>query len=238
MQLRAGRGRLEFRTREQLVYEFLRRAITEGRWGPDDAIVGSRVAEELGVSRITIANALKRLAGEGFVRLTPHKEALVAPLDPGEIEEIYLMRAALESEAVAQASQRATPADLRELRALNEQIGAARSRGLGAVRTADLVLHRRVRTLACKPLLNETIDNLVDRCEYYRARLLDSRGVLTPEPRVHEELLRALETADAERARAYTREHVLRGLRSLLALLQADRQEQAGRPTQKVESTA
>ena len=55
---------LEFRTREQLVYEFLRRAITEGRWGPNDPIVGSRVAEELGVSRITIANALKRLAAQ------------------------------------------------------------------------------------------------------------------------------------------------------------------------------
>ena len=58
---------LEFRTREQLVYEFLRRAITEGRWGPNDPIVGSRVAEELGVSRITIANALKRPRRRGAV---------------------------------------------------------------------------------------------------------------------------------------------------------------------------
>ncbi len=115
--------RPEFRTREQLVYDSLRRAITEGRWGPDDPIVGSRVADELGVSRITIANALKRLAGEGFVRLTPHKEAFVAPMDPREIEEIYVMRGALEAEAVFFACRRARPADVRELRRLNERIG-------------------------------------------------------------------------------------------------------------------
>ena len=209
----------EFRTREQLVYEYLRRAITEGRWGPDDPIVGSRAAEELGVSRITVANALKRLAGEGFVRLTPHKEAVVAPLKAGEIEELYVMRAALEAEATAFACRQATRDDVRELRALNERIGLARAEGVAAVRAADLTLHRRVRDLAAKPLLNATIDTLVDRCEYYRARLLDARGVLTPDPRVHDELLAALEASDVERARAYTREHVLRGLRSLLAAL-------------------
>src|SRR5581483_10447244 len=107
---------------EQLVYDFLRRAITEGRWGPDDPIIGSRVAAELGVSRITVANALKRLAGEGFVRLTPHKEAFVAPLDPAEIEEIYIMRAALEAEAASRAARRSTTAQLARLRTMNEQL--------------------------------------------------------------------------------------------------------------------
>lgn len=212
---------LDLRTREQTVYDYLRRAITEGRWGPDDPIVGSRVAGDLGVSRITIANALKRLAGEGFVRLTPHREAFVAPMSPDEIEEIYLMRAALEAEAVACAARRMSPADLPAIRRLNERIGDPTLQGdVRAVRAADLALHGHIRGLARMPRLNESISNLVDQCEYYRARLLDARGVLTPEPRAHDELLDALGAGDAERARAFTREHVLRGMRSLLEALE------------------
>lgn len=220
MQFRAT-GPIQFRTREQDVYDHLRRAITEGRWGPDDPIVGSRVAENLGVSRITVANALKRLAGEGFVRLTPHREAFVAPISPGEIEEIYVMRAALEAEAAAYAARKATPADVEDLRRFNGQIGQAHHPGdIRAIRVADLAFHARMRALSGMPRLVASIANLVDQGEYYRARLLDSRGILTPEPRVHEDLLDALAANDAERAGAYMREHVLRGMRSVLAALE------------------
>jgi DNA-binding GntR family transcriptional regulator len=212
---------IQFRTREQVVYDHLRRAISEGRWGPDDPIVGSRVAEDLGVSRITVANALKRLAGEGFVRLTPHREAFVAPMSGAEIEELYVMRAALEAEAAFFAARNATPAEVAVLRQLNEQIGPAGRGGVAAIRSADLAFHARVRALSGMPRLAASIGNLVDQGEYYRARLLDSRGILTPDPRVHDELLEALADNDAERARAYMREHVLRGLRSVLAALES-----------------
>ncbi len=54
-------SRLDLRTREQATYESLRRAITEGRWGPDNPIVGSRIAGDLGVSRITVYNYLNAI---------------------------------------------------------------------------------------------------------------------------------------------------------------------------------
>jgi len=77
------------------------------------------VASQLGVSRITLANALNRLSGEGFVRLTPHKEAFGSPLSTDDVEEIYTMRAALEGKIVAFAARRVTAADLADLRAAN-----------------------------------------------------------------------------------------------------------------------
>jgi DNA-binding GntR family transcriptional regulator len=209
---------IEFRTREQLVYDFLRRAITEGRWGPDDSIVGSRVAAELGVSRITIANALKRLAGEGFVRLTPHKEAVVAPLDAAEIEEIYVMRAALEAEAASLAARRATPEGLAHARLLNERLRREQSRGdIAVLRRLDLAFHAGVRDMASMPRLASTIVNLVDQCEYYRARLLDTRQILSPTADRHEPLLAALDASDPDSARTLMYEHVVEGMRSVLA---------------------
>ena len=213
-------GRLEFRTREQLVYDFLRRAITEGRWGPDDPIIGSRVAAELGVSRITIANALKRLAGEGFVRLTPHKEAFVAPLDPAEIEEIYVMRAALEAEAASFAARRATPEQITQLRAMNERLGQVQATAdTATLRRLDLGLHAALRDLAGMPRLATTIVNLVDQGEYYRARLLDVHHILRPSAGRHEPLLAALDAGDASLAHALMYEHVVEGMRSVLDAL-------------------
>ena len=100
---------LDFKTREQAAYESLRQAIIQGRWGPDEPLVVSRIASDLGVSRITISSALKRLAGEGFVSLRPHKEAVVARLDPGGVREIYAMRAQLEELGAREAAERITP---------------------------------------------------------------------------------------------------------------------------------
>jgi len=77
--------RVETKTREQATYDAIRRAIIQGRWADSVPLVASRLAIELGVSRITVANAFKRLSGEGFVQLVPHKEAIVAPLDRTDI---------------------------------------------------------------------------------------------------------------------------------------------------------
>jgi DNA-binding GntR family transcriptional regulator len=213
-------GALAFRTREQLVYDHLRQAIVRGQWGPDDPIVGSRVAGQLGVSRITLANALKRLSGEGFVRLTPHKEAFVSALSTDDVEEIYTMRAALEGEIVAFAARRVTAADLAALRTANYDLARlATGHDVAAVRALDHAFHARLRTIANAPRLETAIGNLVDQCEYYRVRLLDLRRLSMPSAEAHDRLLQALEARDADHLRTLAREHVLAGMRSVLEVL-------------------
>ncbi len=211
---------LQFRTREQLVYEHLRHAITHGQWGPDEPIVASRVAEELGVSRITIANALKRLAAEGFVRLDPHREATVARMDAAEIEEIYVMRVALESEASSFAAERVQSAQLAELRRLNDGIAHLQGAPASDIRAADRAFHEHLWQAARMPRLAATLHNLADQCEYYRARLLDTSGLAVPSSQGHGPLLHALAAHDREAARVLTREHVRRGMQSVLEALE------------------
>jgi len=220
--MQSAEVRLDFRTREQAAYDYLRRAIVLGTWGPHEPIVGSRVAGELGVSRITIANALKRLAGEGFVRLVPHKEATVNLLSAAEIEETYTLRATLEAEVAFLLAQRAAPSDVAELRRLNRRVGQVKSAGdVTIIRAADFDLHRRMRELVGMPRLADLVGNLADNCEYYRARLLDTSGLALPTSEGHLALVEAIESHAAERARELGREHVLGGMRSILAVLQA-----------------
>ncbi|HLJ58822.1 MAG TPA: GntR family transcriptional regulator [bacterium] len=213
---------LEFKTREQAAYESIRQAIIQGRWGPDEPVVVSRIAAGLGVSRITIANALKRLAGEGFVRLTPHKEAVVARLDPDGVREIYLMRAELEALATREAASRISADDFDQARRLNETVRQRRAElpaAIHALRAADRAFHRHVRSTAGMPRLDQVLENLADQCEYYRSRLLDPSRLSAPDPAAHAALLELLARHDTDAAGRLMRDHVLGGMRTVLSTL-------------------
>jgi len=216
----------QFKTREQATYEALRQAIIEGRWGPEEPLVASRIAVELGVSRITVANALKRLAGEGFVRLSPHKEAIVARPDPADVRELYLMRAELEALAAREAAEKITPEELERCRQINEslqRLHAEPSATMRDLRAVDREFHRQVRLAARMPRLAEVLLNLADQCEYYRSRLLDPSRLAAPDPEAHVALLRLLAGREADAAAHFMREHVLQGMRALLSALEAER---------------
>jgi DNA-binding GntR family transcriptional regulator len=215
--------RAEFKTREQATYEALRRAIIQGRWSETDLLVVSRLATELGVSRITVANALKRLSGEGFVKLTPHKEAMVAPIESADIRQIYLMRAELEALSAREAAQRVEERDLIDLEALNREMGSlidAPEMDFRAIRAVDLAFHRRLREIAVMPRLAQTLENLADQCEGYRARLLDSNQIAMPSVDRHQPVIHALASHDSELAAVRMRFHVIEGMEAIFAMLE------------------
>jgi DNA-binding GntR family transcriptional regulator len=234
--------RVETKTREQATYEVLRRAIIQGRWTDNEPLVASRLATELGVSRITVANAFKRLSGEGFIKLVPHKEAVVAPLDRTDIRQIYLMRAELEALSAREATLHVDQRDLDELHAINTKLGKIEQsakrdvRDMQAIghsptwrgvdegdvrdmRAIDFAFHRRLRQVAAMPLLASTLDNLADQSEGYRARLLDSFQIAMPTTSRHQPILAALESRDAAAAAEYMRQHVLEGMEVIMTML-------------------
>lgn len=214
--------RVNVKTREQAAYEALRSAITEGRFAEGEPLVGSRIADELGVSRITVANAFKRLSAEGFIKLVPHKEAIVAPLDPADIRQIYLMRAELEALSAREAAVNVTDIDISELRSINTELARVETTAepdMRQLRGIDIEFHRRLRRLSAMPLLIATLDNLADQGEGYRARLLDTRFLVIPTAARHEPILAALEQRDADAAAAAMHTHVDEGLDAFMELL-------------------
>lgn len=216
----------DFKTREQAAYEVLRRAITAGRWRPGESVVASRVALDLGISRIPVASAIKRLAGEGFLQVRPHKEAVIAPLDSADIREIYRMRAALEALALHEAASRVAPPDVDEVRALNmelRRVGDLGQATMAEIRAIDRAFHRRMRDIAGMPRLSHTLENLADQCEYYRACLLDQSHLAAPTPERHEPLIAALETRSVRELESLIEKHVLAGMRLILAAMEATR---------------
>jgi DNA-binding GntR family transcriptional regulator len=106
--------------REQ-VSDILRTEIVEMRLRPGQRLVERELIERLGVSRTTIREALRHLAAEGLVRTIPQKGAIVAVPSWKEAAEVYEVRALLEGAAAREFAERATDAQVAELkRALAE----------------------------------------------------------------------------------------------------------------------
>src|SRR3954453_11350579 len=126
-------------------YQALRDAIVAGELLPSERLVEEDLARRLGLGRAAIRMALVRLEHDGLVERERNRGARVRRVSDAEAVEILEVRAALESLAARKAAARATPKDVRELRATLREMGSKRERGdLMAVSDSNAALHRRI----------------------------------------------------------------------------------------------
>ena len=88
--------RMNARSLADRARDMIRNAIFEGRMAPDEMLTIEHIAEELGISRTPVREALKALESDGIVKLLPNKGAVVQRFDRAEIQDRYTVRAALE----------------------------------------------------------------------------------------------------------------------------------------------
>ncbi len=159
-------------TRTAWVDEALRRRIVDGEELPGERLVIASLATLLGVSPTPVREALARLALEGFVELTPHGSATVAPITVEEVIEIYRLRRLLEPPAIEASVAAAGPDDHRSWRDAFDALGT------GADRVTNLTLHtgfHRSLLAACPSRWHlRTVDPLLDHAQ--RAVVLLASG--------------------------------------------------------------
>lgn len=107
--------------REQMLDQ-LRSAILDRRFPPGTRLNERQIARDTGVSRTTIREALRELAADGLVETVPNRGAVVAEISHDEAAEIYLVRAMLEGVAGRQFTERASTAQVQELRRAFEEL--------------------------------------------------------------------------------------------------------------------
>ncbi len=95
--------------------ELIRAAIFEGEIRPEERLTIERIADELGISRTPVREALKALESDGVVRLLPRRGAIVASFSKREIYDRYTMRAMIEGYVGAQACERQSKTLAKEL---------------------------------------------------------------------------------------------------------------------------
>src|SRR6478752_7361428 len=86
-----------------MTVEALRERILRGDFPDGEPLRQDALADELGVSRIPVREALRQLEAEGLVSFSPHRGAVVSTLSLEEIEELFELRADIECELLRRA---------------------------------------------------------------------------------------------------------------------------------------
>lgn len=105
----------------RVVAERVRTGIVDGKLDAGTRINEVRLAEELGISRTPLREALSQLVAEGFLVVEPRRGYFIRPLDAAEVPDLYAMRAILDPAALRLAGV-PTPERQRTLAALNEEM--------------------------------------------------------------------------------------------------------------------
>jgi DNA-binding GntR family transcriptional regulator len=205
------------------VYGYLRTEILEGRLEPGTELAEVALAEQLGVSRGPIREAIGRLASEGLVAVRPRRGAVVRSLSKEEFLELYQVREALERMAVQLAVPRLTPEQLAQLGELNAQMdGAASHDDVDPFFEANIAFHAVLLEASGNERLQTLYQQLLGQLGRYRLRSLTLRGNLQRSVAEHAAILRAATRGDADRAAQLMAEHIRVPQRRAEALEEAE----------------
>ena len=207
--------RIKPRVLRQEVLTSLRTAILANEISAGSRLLEADVADQMGVSRAPVREAIRHLEQEGLVEIFPHRGAVVVGLPETEIDAIYELRAVIEGRATAASVGVVGEAELSRLEALiDEMRSAIRTKEVGAIAEFDLQFHGLIVEWSGLTLLRHiwsSLDGLV-RLRSYQA--LDRPGsaaryFLKNAAGSHTVLVEAIRAGNPEAAAALARQHVL-----------------------------
>jgi len=209
-------------------YQAIRRRILDNVYPPGHQALESALADDLGISRTPVREALIRLANEGLVEVIPRHGMRVLPVSPLDMREIYEVLTALES-AAAEILARRKPSDA-ELKPLvdatRDMARALKANDLDGWAAADERFHQGLVELTGNRTLIDAVARLGDRV--HRARMFTLR--LRPKPvsstQEHMAMLERVRGGDAAGAVEVNRAHRERASRELLAIFERYRLHQ------------
>jgi DNA-binding GntR family transcriptional regulator len=194
-------------TAEDEAYRHIHAAIRLGRYGAGQRLVPETIAAEIGVSRMPVREAFRRLATEGLVTIRPNRGVTVNGLNVSEMQEVFEMRAVLEGLAVRLALPYITPRVMRQLEALLDRLDDGEDLQPDWT-AAHREFHETLCALSGRPRLMRQIAGLHSLVEpHMRVWVIADRP--TSARAHHQSLIDALRSGDAQRCEETVREHVL-----------------------------
>ena len=192
-------------------YDVIRSAIMDGAFPPGHRLKEEELTQLCGLSRTPVREALRRLASEGVVTVTPNAGAQVSTVTAGELKEIYELRAMVEGYAAGEAARKITPAAIAELRVLAtrmEQATQMDSDQGDDFLPSNAEFHRIIMDAAGSPRLLGMSAFVIEAPLAVRTLGRYSKEDLARSMGHHRELIEALEARDGAWAASVMKSHV------------------------------
>lgn len=205
----------------EVVCETLREAIRKGVLQPGERLMEIQLAEELGVSRTPVREAIRKLELEGYVVMMPRRGTYVASLSIRDINEVFEIRTSLDSLASGLAAERITAEELERLERLLVSIGEYIDQNdMEKIVETDTEFHDLLYQASRNARLVGIIFNLRDQLTRFRTISMGYPGRLQETLEEHRRLVEAIAQGDVELAQRAAEKHMERSEHTLLVSME------------------
>lgn len=193
------------------VAERLRQRIFSRELEPGSWIDELKIAEEYGISRTPLREALKVLAAEGLVTMKVRRGAYVTEVSDKDLADVYHLLALLESDGAGVVAEHASDAQLVELRDLHAELEAA-AKQRERFFALNEQFHSRLLEIADNRWRQQMVSDLRKVMKLNRHNSLLKTGRIGESLAEHRAVMKALLARDASQARECMQRHFLNGL--------------------------
>jgi len=201
----------------QRVYSILKTAIIQGDLEEGSKLTEAKVANELGVSKTPVREALRQLADEGFANTVPNQGVIVSRILIEDIKDFLQIRIALESLAANLAAKRISQKEIKELEKYHEQMYKfAVKKDLSAFGEENAKFHSLLLHASGNKRLARIVGNFTDIAYRFWLKSLNEPEKLKSSLEEHGNIITALKKRDPEQAEQLVRIHLSNALRTIL----------------------
>ena len=192
------------------VYTVIRQAILVGELGPDERLMEIPLAEQLGVSRTPVREAIRRLEKEQLVVIIPKCGAKVAKITGKHVEDAMEVRMALERIAVKSAALKITKERAERLYAINDAVRIALIDGkLGDITEYDRKLHELIAEFSENGVLRTSIAMIYEQTLRFMMEYARQRTNAVKMYEDHQKLIAAVAAGDEKESVRILEEHIM-----------------------------
>lgn len=192
----------------EIVFDSMREAIISGVLKPGERLMEIQLAEEMGVSRTPVREAIRKLELEGFVVMIPRKGAYVAGVSLKDVADVFEIRAALEGLAAGLAAERITDEEVEQMERVL-LFDERQETSLEQVVESDTDFHALVYKASRNDRLVQILGNLREHFQRFRSTSLAVPGRLKLAIEEHRAIVEALGQHDVAGATELATQHIV-----------------------------
>lgn len=193
----------------EIVYEELKRRIMTGMITPHTRMMEVDLAEDMGVSRTPVREAIRKLEKEGLVTIEPRKGAYASDISTEDMVNVLTVREELEALAAGIAASRITGEQISRMEHLTDLYAQAiEANDTAAIIDYDEQFHQAIVSVTDNRTLIQFVSNLQELVLRFRYLYYEDFSRYRNMPEEHHHIIDALKSGDEKRASEVVREHI------------------------------